>query len=169
LIVGSAGGVGTFAVQLAKYFEADVTGVCSSKNIQQTISLGADHVIDYSKEDFAKRNDHYNLILGVNGNYPLLAYKKTLAADGIYIMIGGSLSQIFKSIIFGWLLSFGSKKMKFLSAKANKKDLEFLSKLLENGRIKPVIDRRYSLDKTADAMKYLSQGHSAGKLVIMLE
>jgi NADPH:quinone reductase-like Zn-dependent oxidoreductase len=146
LIVGSAGGVGTFAVQLAKYFEAEVTGVCSSKNIQQTISLGADYVIDYSKEDLTKRNDRYNLILAINGNYPLLTYKKTLTPSGIFVMIGGSLSQIFKSLIFGGLLSFSSKKMKSLSAKANKKDLEFLSKLLENGRIKPVIDRRYSLD-----------------------
>lgn len=169
LIVGSAGGVGTFAVQLAKYFEAEVTGVCSSKNIQQTISLGADHVIDYSKEDFAKRHDRYDLILAINGNYPLLAYKKSLAPGGIYVMVGGSLSQIFKSLAFGWLLSIGSKKMKTLSAKANRKDMELLSKLLENGRIKTVIDRRYSLDKTSDAMKYLSQGHTTGKLVINLE
>ncbi|TAL72648.1 MAG: NAD(P)-dependent alcohol dehydrogenase, partial [Bacteroidetes bacterium] len=136
------------------------------RNIEQTISLGANYVIDYSKEDFTKRHNRYDLILAINGNYPLLAYKKTLTPNGIYIMIGGSLSQIFKSLIFGWLLSLGSKKMKFLSAKANKKDLEFLSGLLENGRIKPVIDRRYSLDKTADAMKYLSKGHSTGKVVI---
>jgi len=166
LIVGSAGGVGTFAVQLAKYFEAEVTGVCSSKNIQQTKSLGADYVIDYSQEDFAKRHNHYNLILGINGNYPLLAYKRTLAPGGVYVLIGGSLSQIFKSLIFGWLLSFGSKKMKSMFAKTNKKDLEFLSKLLEDGSIKTVIERRYSLEKTADAMKYLSQGHSSGKVVI---
>jgi NADPH:quinone reductase-like Zn-dependent oxidoreductase len=168
LIVGCAGGVGTFAVQLAKYFEAEVTGVCSSKNIQQTISLGADYVIDYSKEDLTKRHDRYNLILAINGNYPLLAYKKTLTPSGVFVMIGGSLSQIFKSLIFGGLLSFGSKKMKSLSAKANKKDLEFLSKLLENGKIKPVIDRRYSLDKTSDAMNYLSQGHSTGKVLIIV-
>jgi NADPH:quinone reductase-like Zn-dependent oxidoreductase len=169
LIVGSAGGVGTFAVQLAKYFEAEVTGVCSSRNIEQTISLGANYVIDYSKEDFTKRHNRYNLILAINGNYPLLAYKKTLTPNGIYVMIGGSLSQIFKSLIFGWLLSLGSKKMKSLTAKANKKDLEFLSKLLENGRIKPVIDRRYSLDKTSDAMNYLSQGHSTGKVLVIVE
>ncbi len=169
LIVGSAGGVGTFAIQLAKYFEAEVTGVCSSKNIQQTKSLGADNVIDYTKEDFSKRNNRYNLILGINGNYPLLAYKKALIPGGIFVMIGGSLSQIFKSLIFGWLLSFGSKKMKFLPAKANKEDLVFLSKLLENGTIKPVIDRSYPLDKTADAMNYLSQGHSTGKVVIIVD
>jgi NADPH:quinone reductase-like Zn-dependent oxidoreductase len=169
LIVGSAGGVGTFAIQLAKYFETEVTAVCSSKNVEQTLSLGANNVIDYTKENFSKRDKRYEIILGINGNYPLLAYKKTLTSDGTYVMIGGSLSQIFKSLLFGWVLSFGSKKMKSLAAKANKTDLELLAKLLEKGIIKPVIDRRYSLDKTADAMDYLKQGHSTGKVVINIE
>lgn len=166
LIVGSAGGVGTFAIQLAKYFEAEVTGVCSSKNVQQTLSLGADYVIDYTKENFTKRDKRYNIILGINGNYPLLAYKKTLTSNGTYVMVGGSISQIFKSLLFGWVISFGSKKMKSLAAKANSNDLELLAKLLEKGIIKPVIDRQYSLDKAADAMGYLKQGHSTGKVVI---
>lgn len=169
LIVGSSGGVGTFAIQLSKYFEAEVTGVCSSKNVQQTLSLGADYVIDYTKENFMKREKQYNIILGINGNYPLLAYKKILTSNGIYVMVGGSLSQIFKSLLFGWILSFGSKKMKSLAAKANKPDLELLATLLEKGNIKPVIDRRYSLDKTADAMNYLKQGHPTGKVVINIE
>jgi len=169
LIVGSAGGVGTFAVQLAKYFETEVTAVCSSKNVQQTLSLGANSVIDYTKENFSKRDKRYEIILGINGNYPLLAYKKTLTSDGTYVMVGGSLSQIFKSLLFGWVLSFGSKKMKSLTAKANKTDLELLAKLLEKGIIKPVIDRRYSLDKTAEAIDYLKQGHSTGKVVINIE
>jgi NADPH:quinone reductase-like Zn-dependent oxidoreductase len=169
LIVGSAGGVGTFAIQLAKYFETEVTAVCSSKNVQQTLSLGANNVIDYTKENFSKRDKRYEIILGINGNYPLLAYKKTLTSDGTYVMVGGSLSQIFKSLLFGWALSFGSKKMKSLAAKANKTDLEFLVKLLEKGIIKPVIARRYSLDKTPDAMNYLKQGHSTGKVVINIE
>ena len=169
LIVGSSGGVGTFAIQLSKYFEAEVTGVCSSKNVQQTLSLGADYVIDYTKENFMKREKQYNIILGINGNYPLLAYKKILTSNGIYVMVGGSLSQIFKSLLFGWILSFGSQKMKSLAAKANKTDLELLATLLEKGNIKPVIDRRYSLDKTADAMNYLKQGHSTGKVVINIE
>ena len=98
LIVGSAGGVGTFAVQIAKYFGAEVTGVCSSKNVDQTRSLGADYVIDYTKENFLKGDLHYNLILAINGNYPLSAYKKALTPNGIYVMVGGSLSQIFKSL-----------------------------------------------------------------------
>jgi NADPH:quinone reductase-like Zn-dependent oxidoreductase len=169
LIVGCAGGVGTFAIQLAKYFKAEVTGVCSSKNVQQTLSLGADYVFDYTREDFTESNKRYNIILGINGNYPLLAYKKNLTSNGIYVMVGGSISQIFKSLLFGWLLSFGSKKMKSLAAKANKTDLEFLAKLLEKGIIKPVIDQCYPLDKTADAMNYLKQGHSAGKVVINIE
>ena len=169
LIVGSAGGVGTFAVQLAKYFEAEVTGVCSSKNAQQTLSLGANYVIDYTKENFTNSDMRYNLILAINGNYPLSAYKKVLTPNGIYVMVGGSLSQIFKSLLFGWLMSFGSKKLRSLSAKANKNDLEFLAKLLEDGKVKPVIDRRYSLDKTSEAMNYLSEGHSHGKVVIIVE
>ena len=98
LIVGSAGSVGPFAVQIAKYFGAEVTGVCSTKNISQTLSIGADYVIDYTKEDFWKSNDRYNLILGINGNYPLFAYKRTLTPSGRYVMVGGSLSQIFKSL-----------------------------------------------------------------------
>jgi NADPH:quinone reductase-like Zn-dependent oxidoreductase len=168
LIVGSAGSVGPFAVQIAKYFGAEVTGVCSSRNRDQTLSIGADHVIDYTKEDFRNNNERYNLILGINGNYPLLGYKKSLAPDGIYVMVGGSLSQIFKSLVFGWVLSFGSKKMKSLSAKADKTDLEFLAGLLGNGIIKPVIDRRYTLDQAADAMNYLSQGHATGKVIILI-
>jgi NADPH:quinone reductase-like Zn-dependent oxidoreductase len=169
LIVGCAGGVGTFAIQLAKYFDAEVTGVCSSKNLQQSKSLGADFVVDYTKEDFSKTNKLYNTILGINGNYPLLAYRKCLAPDGIYVMVGGSLSQIFKSLIFGWILSFGSKKMRSVAAKANRNDLEFLGTLLEKGKIKPVIDRIYQLEKTSLAMNYLSQGHSTGKVVITID
>ena len=169
LIVGSAGSVGPFAVQLAKYFGAEVTGVCSSKNINQTLSIGADRAMDYTKEDFLTRNERYDIILGINGNYPLCDYRRTLTPNGIFVMVGGSLSQIIKSLLFGWLLSLGSKKMKSLSAKPNKQDLKFLVSLLENGSIKPVIDRQYTLDKTADAMNYLSQGHSTGKVIITVE
>jgi NADPH:quinone reductase-like Zn-dependent oxidoreductase len=169
LIVGSAGGVGTFAVQLAKYFETEVTGVCSTKNVQQTFSLGADYVIDYTKEKFTSAGKRYNLILGINGDYPLSVYRKTLTSNGTYVMVGGSLSQIFKSLVFGRMLSFGSKKMKSLAAKANKTDMEFLASLLEKGIIKPVIDRCYSLDMTGDAMNYIKEGHSSGKVVINIE
>lgn len=166
LIVGSAGSVGPFAVQLAKYYGAEVTGVCSTKNLKQTLAIGADHVIDYTKEDFWKSNNRYNLILGINGNYPLFAYKRILTSNGIFVMVGGSLSQIFKSLLFGWTLFLGSKKIKSLSAKPTIQDLEFLGSLLEKGIIKPVIDRRFTLDKSADAMSYLSQGHASGKVII---
>jgi len=169
LIVGSGGGVGTFAVQLAKYFGAEVTAVCSTKNVEQTNSLGADYVIDYTKEDFAKHNRGYDLILAINGNRPLTVYKRTLNPNGIYVMVGGGLLQIFKSIFFGWLMSFGSKKMRFLTAKSNQKDLEFIVKLVEDGKVKPVIDRRYPLDKTSDAIRYLGEGHSQGKVVIIIK
>ena len=169
LIVGSGGGVGTFAVQLAKYFGSMVTAVCSTTNVEQTNTLGADYVIDYTKEDFTKSNRCYDLIIAVNGNRSLFAYKRTLNPNGIYVMVGGSLRQILKSILFGWMMSFGSRKMRFLSAKSNQKDLEFIVKLVENGKIKPVIDRRYSLDKAADAMQYLGEGHARGKVVINVE
>jgi NADPH:quinone reductase-like Zn-dependent oxidoreductase len=169
LIVGGAGGVGTFAVQLAKYYDTNVTAVCSTRNLEQTKSLGADYIIDYTKDDFLKSDKRYDLIVAINGTYPILAYKRILNSNGIYVMVGGGLLQIFKSIFFGWLLSFGTKKMRFLSAKSNPKDLEFVVQLLNIGKIKPVIERRYSLDKTADAMHYLSEGHAQGKVVIMVK
>ena len=161
--------VGTFAVQLAKYFGAVVTGVCSSKNVEQTSSLGADYVLDYTKEDFTKSSKRYDIILAINGGRSLSAYKRILNPNGVYVMVGGTLPQIFKSILLGWLMSFGSKKMHSLAAKSNQKDLEFLVKLAEDGKIKPVIDRRYSLDNTADAMRYLGKGHAPGKVVINVE
>lgn len=169
LIVGCSGGVGTFAIQLAKYFGARVTGVCSSNNVNQTVSLGADRVVDYTKEDILKGDKHFDIILAINGNYPLYACKKKLTHNGTYVMIGGSLSQIFKSLVFGRMLSIGSKKLKFLAAKPDKSDLEFLAKLMETGIIKPVIDRRYTLDRAAEAMNYLKQGHAAGKVIISVE
>lgn len=169
LIVGSSGGVGTFAVQLAKYFETEVTAVCSTKNVEQTISLGAGYVFDYTKEDFTKTNNRYNLILAVNGGYPFFAYKRLLNPNGRYVMVGGSLVQIFKSLVFGWLFSLGSKKMTSVAAKANQKDLEFLAKLVEDGKIKSVIDRHFSFNKAIEAMRYISKGHAQGKVVIAME
>lgn len=166
LIIGSAGGVGTFAVQLAKHFGCEVTGVCSTKNVQQTISLGADHVIDYTRQRFLETGSRYDIILALNGNYPLSACRRILNPGGKYIMVGGSLSQIFKSILFGWLLSVGSRKMRFLSAKPDKGDLMYIMGLVEKGVIRPVIDRQYPLEKTAEAMNYLIDGHAAGKVIV---
>jgi len=166
LIIGSGGGVGTYAVQLAGYFGVTVTAVCSTRNVEQTIALGAEYVIDYTKEDFIKNNRCYDLILAINGNRSPFAFRKILNPHGICVMVGGGLMQIFTFILFGWLLSFGSKKMRFLAAKLNQKDLEFIAKLVEDGKIRPVIDRHYSLEETAEAIRYLSEGHARGKVVI---
>lgn len=166
LVHGGGGGVGTYAIQLAKYFGAEVTVVCGSKNVDQSKSLGADFVIDYSKEDFLNIDRKYDLILAVNGNRRLRDYKHTLKPGGKYVMIGGSMPQIIKSLLFGWLMSFGSRKITFLAAKPDQKDLAFLTALAAEGKIKPVIDSSYSLDKVTDAMRYISEGHASGKVVI---
>ena len=166
LIIGSSGGVGTYALQIAKYYGAIVTGVCSSKNEEQTRLLGADYVIDYNKVKLSQLDKKYDLILAINGNYPLSTCKKLLKPQGRYIMVGGSYSQIFKAILFGWTMSFGSRKMSFLAAKSNSDDLEFITKLALEGKIKPVIDRRYNLDETPDAIQFLKEKHAQGKVMI---
>ena len=166
LICGAGGGVGNFAVQLAKYFGAEVTAVCSTENAELVRSIGADYVIDYKKEDFTKSGKHYDLVLAVNGNHSLFAYRRTLTPHGIFVMAGGALAQLFSTIIFGSLLSIGNKKMRHLSTKHNRKDLELVMKLVEAGKVKPIIDRRYSLDQTAEAMRYVSKGHARGKVII---
>lgn len=166
LIYGAGGGVGTFAVQLAKYFGAEVTAVCGSNNADLVRSLGADRVIDYSKEDFTKGKTKYDLILGVNGNHRLSTYQRLLTSKGIFVLVGGALSQVIKTLVFGPFLSLGGRKMRFLSAKPSTQDLEFVIQLVETGRVKPIIDRYYSLQQTAEAMKYVSQGHARGKVLI---
>ena len=166
LIVGSSGGVGTFAVQLAKNFGSVVTGVCSTKNVGQTKSLGADQVVDYTKEDFTKIDDTYDLILAVHGNRPLSTYKKILNPNGIFVVIGGGLSQLFSSLIFGRLMFLGSKKICTLMAKPNQADLEFIAKLVANGKIRPVIDRSYTLEEASEAMQYVGERHARGKVVV---
>lgn len=166
LICGAGGGVGTFAVQLAKYYGAEVTAVCGNSNIEIMQELKADHIINYNAEDFTKSTKRYDLILAVNGNNPLTAYKRLLTPSGTFVLVGGALSQVFKAIIFGKAMSLGSKKMRFLAAKANIADLECIMKLVEEGKVKPVIDSRYPLPETAKAMKYLMEGHTHGKVII---
>lgn len=166
LICGAGGGVGTFSVQLAKYFGAEVTAVCGEKNVKIIQSLGADYVINYKENDFTKSGKYYDLVLAINGNHSLFTYKRLLAPKGIYVMVGGGLSQVFKSLLFGAFLSIGNKKMRSLAAKPNRKDLEFIIKLVEDGKIKPVIDRYYPLRETAEAVWYLSDGHALGKVII---
>ena len=167
LINGASGGVGTFAVQLAKYFGAEVTAVCSAGNLEKARSLGADHVIDYAAEDFTRNGRQYDLILAANGYHPLSAYKRALTPRGIYVMAGGTMAQIFQSMLMGSFLSEkGGRQMTGVSAKRSQKDLEVLGQLLEAGRIAPVIDRRYPLSGTAEALRYLGAGHARGKVVI---
>jgi NADPH:quinone reductase-like Zn-dependent oxidoreductase len=170
LINGASGGVGTFAVQIAKSFGAKVTAVCSMRNLDMVRSIGADQVIDYTQEDFTKSGQRYDLILAVNGYHPISDYKRALSPKGIYVMIGGSMAQMFQAMLLGPLISMtGSKKMGALMAKANKKDLVFVKELLEAGKVVPVIDRRYPLSEVAEAIRYLEEGHARGKVVITVE
>ena len=167
LINGAAGGVGTFAVQIAKSFGAEVTAVCSTRNLEQARSIGAEHVIDYTKEDFTKNGQQYDLILAANGYHSLSAYKRALTPQGIYVMAGGSMAQIFQSMLMGPMMSeTGGKKMGAVSAKRNQEDLVFLKELVEDGKVIPVIDRQYRLDQTAEALRYLGEGHARGKVII---
>ena len=169
LINGASGGVGTFAVQLAKWSGAEVTAVCSSRNVEQARTLGADHVIDYTAEDFTQSGQQYDLILAANGYHPLSAYKRALAPKGIYVMAGGTMAQIFGAVLLGgWMSRGGEKKMTNVSAKMNRADLEVLTSLLESGKIVPVIDRTYDLSEVPDAMRYLGEGHARGKIVISI-
>ncbi|MDP4094498.1 MAG: NAD(P)-dependent alcohol dehydrogenase [Bacillota bacterium] len=166
LIYGAGGGVGTFAVQLAKYFGAQVTAVCSSNNADKIRNIGADQVIDYEKDDITKSSNRYDLVLAVNGSNPPRIYRNLLNPNGICVMIGGALPQIIKFMLFKAFLSIGSKKMCLLTAKANTNDLELIMKLVEAGKVEPIIDRCYPLHETADAVRYLSRGHARGKVVI---
>ncbi len=167
LINGASGGVGTFAVQIAKSFGADVTGVCSTRNLDMVRSIGADQVIDYTKEDFTQNGQRYDLILAANGYHSILDYKRALSPKGTYVMTGGSMAQLFQAMLLGpWISMTGSKKMGNLMAKVNQKDLVFMKELLEAGKVKPVIDRRYPLSEVAEAVRYLEEGHAQGKVVI---
>lgn len=166
LIHGAAGGVGTFAVQLAKLFGAHVTAVCSTRNVEMVTSLGADRVIDYTIEDFAKSGERYHVILAVNGNRPMANYLRSLHPGGYLVGAGGAYSQIIAMIVAGPILSLGNKKAGILKATANANDLEFLAKLVVEGKLKPVIEKIYPLEEAPQAMDYLRQGHARGKVVI---
>jgi NADPH:quinone reductase-like Zn-dependent oxidoreductase len=163
--------VGTFAVQIAKAFGAEVTAECSTRNVEMVRSIGADHVIDYKREDFTKKGQRYDLILAVNGYHPMLAYRRALSPNGICVVAGGSLRQIFETFLLGPLLSrLGTKKIGFMSiAKASQDDLLVLKALLETGKILPVIDRCYPLAETAEAIHYVIKEHARGKVVITVE
>lgn len=169
LVNGASGGVGTFAVQIAKSYGAEVTAVCSTSKIEIMRSLGADIIIDYTKEDFTKNGTGYDLIIAANGYHPISDYKKALSSNGIYVMTGGAGAQMAQAMFLGPLMSAnGTKKMGHLLAKANKNDLIFIKELIEAGKVVPVIDKRYPLSEVADAMRYLEEGHAKGKIVITI-
>jgi NADPH:quinone reductase-like Zn-dependent oxidoreductase len=176
LINGASGGVGTFAVQIAKSLGTEVTGVCSTRNVDLVRSLGADHVIDYTKEDFTKSAQRYDVILDNVTNRSLLECRRILTPKGKYVMIGGGgpndqgLIGPLANPIKAMLLSpFVSQEMGMMMADANKKDLTILADMMQSGKVKPVIDRTYKLSEVPAAIAYLEAGHARGKVVITLE
>ena len=168
LINGAGGGVGTFAVQIAKSFGAEVTGVDSTRKLDMLRSIGADHVIDYTQEDFTKSGQRYDLILEVVASRSIFDYKRALSPKGIYVMVGGSLAAILQGFLLGPLISMtGSKKMGSVMWKPNnQEDLAILEELFAAGKVAPVIDRRYPLSEVPEALRYLEEGHAKGKVVI---
>ncbi len=168
LVQGASGGVGTFVVQLAKSFGAEVTAVCSTRNLDAARSMGADYVVVYTQEDFTKSGRGYDLILAVNGYHSVLAYRRALSSNGTCVVLGGSLAQVLQAVVLGPLLSkTGSKRIGFMGlARLNQQDLKYLKELLEAGKVKPLIDKRYPFRETAEAVRYLDEGHARGKIVI---
>jgi NADPH:quinone reductase-like Zn-dependent oxidoreductase len=165
LINGASGGVGTFAVQIAKSYGTEVTGVCSTRNLDMVRSIGADHVIDYTKEDFTQNGQRYDLIFDAVGNRSVSDYQRALTPNGICSVAGfTSLSRLFQVMLLG-----GKKVGLMETAKGNKKDLLFIKELLEAGKVVPVIDRAYPLSGVPEAIRYLEEGHARGKVVITVE
>ena len=170
LIYGASGGIGTFAVQIAKSLGAEVTGVCSTRNLDLVRSIGADNVIDYTQEDFTQNGQRYDLILATAGYHSIFDYERALSPKGIYVATGGSMAQIFQPMLLGpWFSMTKGKKMGSLAMKPNQKDLVFMKELIEAGQVKPVIDRSYPLGETAAALRYYGEGHARGKVVITVE
>jgi NADPH:quinone reductase-like Zn-dependent oxidoreductase len=171
VVDGASGGVGTFAIQIAKAFGAEVTAVCSTSKVDTARAIGADHVIDYTREDFTQSGQRYDLIIAANAYHSIFDYRRALGQEGIYVMAGaGGWAQILQGMLLGPLLSLiGSRKMRFFMAKINKKDLILLNDFLAAGKIVSVIDRRYPLSEAAEALRYLEEGHAKGKVVITLD
>jgi NADPH:quinone reductase-like Zn-dependent oxidoreductase len=170
LIDGASGGVGTFAVQIAKSYGTEVTAVCSTRNVGKARSIGADHVIDYSQEDFTQSGKRYDLILGANAHRSIFSYRRALSRNGVFVMVGGAWVSMFQTILLAPFLSWiGTKETRFFIAKMSAKDLAFLKDLLEAGEVLPVIDRHYPLSDAAEALRYREEGHAQGKVVITVE
>ncbi len=154
LIAGASGGIGTFAVQIAKSFGAEVTGVCGPKGLELVSSFGADHVIDYTREDFARSGKHYDLILSTAGYRSLFDYRRALSPGGIYVSAGGTMAQVFQGMAGPLISLFGSRKLTFLAHKPSQQDLIFMKELIESGKVKPVIDRTYPFIDITKALRY---------------
>ena len=170
LVDGASGGVGTFAIQIAAHFGADVTAACSTGNVDTARAIGADHVIDYTREDFARSGQRYNLILAANAHHSIFDYRRALAPNGIFVMAGGGWPQLLQGMALGPLLSrLGRRQFRFFMAKVNTPDLVLLGELLAAGTLVPVIDRRYPLSEAAEAIRYLEKGHARGKVVITVD
>jgi NADPH:quinone reductase-like Zn-dependent oxidoreductase len=170
LVQGASGGVGTFAVQIGKALGAEVTGVCSTRNLDMVRSIGADHVIDYTKEDFTRRGTQYDLILAVNGYHPISDYLRSLTPEGVYVVAGGSMRQLFEAALQARRSPrVGSPKTHVVTLVHKQEDLVFLRGLLESGQVKPVIDGSYPLRRTAEALRYFEETHARGKVVITVE
>ena len=166
LIDGASGGVGTFAVQIAKFFGADVTAVCSTKHLETVRSIGADRVLDYTREDFTQTAHRYELVFGANAYRPLADYRRVLKENGILVMAGGGAGlRPMLAILLRSILPT-RPKMRFFMAKINRTVLDDMRGLIETGKVSPVIDRRYPLSEAADAMRYLEGGHADGKVVL---
>lgn len=174
LINGAAGGVGTFAVQIAKSFGAEVTGVCSTRNMEMVRSIGADQVVDYIQEDFTNSAPRYDVILDCVGNHPFSECRRVLNPGGIHLTVGGTtdnwmigpLARAIKALVLSW---FVSQKPVMVLAKPSKEDLAIMAELVATKKVTPVIDRSYTLREVPDAIRYLEQGHAQGKVVITVE
>jgi NADPH:quinone reductase-like Zn-dependent oxidoreductase len=177
LINGASGGVGTFAVQIAKAFDAEVTAVCSTRNVDLVKSIGADHVIDYTKEDFTKTDQRYDMLYDLVGNHGFSERRKILAPNGICVLAGvggaglhpGTMGRIGGNFWNAFLSNFTNQKFVFYIAKLTKDDLNVLRDLMQSGKVTPVIDRTYKVSETPDAVRYLEEGHAHGKVVIVME
>jgi NADPH:quinone reductase-like Zn-dependent oxidoreductase len=169
LVNGASGGVGTFAVQIAKSFGVEVTGVCSTRNVDMVRSIGADHIIDYTQEDFTQNGPRYDLILDAAAYRSISDSRRALTPEGIYVMVGGSGAHFLQAMLLGpWLSMTGGKKMVTFIKKPNLKDLILMKELLEGGKVVPVIDRRYPLSEVPEALWYLEEGHAKGKIVVTM-
>ena len=171
LVNGAAGGVGTFAVQIAKSYGADVTGVCSTRNVELVRDIGADRVIDYTREDFTKGSPRYDLILDCVGNHPPSAQRLVLNPGGVCVIAGGKGGRaILTNILQAPVLSlFGGRRFVIFMARIRAEDLDAMRNLMEAGKVTPVIDRRYGLCEAAEALRYLEEGHARGKVVVIPE